>query len=425
MIVKANMHKDAVALAGYMLRETGGKRVEIIANMGGFYTGLTEDEIMLAAQDMMEDFKTTNGQYPCRHVQISPDKKFPLTPEQAIRSLEVYREEFKKLNRQFFGVVHRDKEGMHLHMALSNINPETGKMDPNKMWRDTHDRVRRKLELEFGHPLTPLRNENKRWISEKVTELYQQGPQALVEGVERLGYVIAYGGRGQNAWHIVDSGTIDRKPVAHPVSSLIVQKGKRISEGQFTKFMADYMKDHKFKTLDQALKFQKERIARYKADLERAEAAQKRAQADPYAGFRVKEKKKKAPEPQPEPQKEVVELDTGKKSVSNPVDRQDAFVAAIDQFKGRKQQEEVFEKKLTEAKETFVPTEMDKKQDAFAASIEQFREKEKQKEKFNGFKENFETDEQRKAREKQERVQEMLKELERDQERKRERGRGR
>ena len=288
MIVKCNLHQSAPRLAEYLITQAGNERVELVANHGGMFTGLTPDDYRMSAKEMQMRFDATSATYPCYHVQLSPGKDEALTPSQVQRTIDIYLQERRLTGRPHLATVHYKGDGMHIHLQISRIDPATGKADKNKMWRDDNDRARSRMELEFNHRRTPQENPRRKDIKRHMTGLYAEAktPQQFVMGANKLGYAVAYGGSKSHPWQLVDS-----MAVGHNLSSLITVPVEGKEKKLTNKQLIDYFRGIRFPNLTEAIGLQRatmnDRIASEKA----AEAEMKRAKH-----FQVKEQLNYSPD---------------------------------------------------------------------------------------------------------------------------------
>ena len=328
MILKGNLHQSASGLADYMLAKGDNEQVVIVANSGTIFSDLTPDSLRLAAQAVEMQMAGTKAKHQCYHKQISPGKAQSLTMTHSM-ILETIQTTLEQCGlddgRVYFATIHKKPDGMHIHLAVSRSSPLTGKVDKNKLWRDDHNRVRSMLEDRFNHPRTPMENPRRKDIKQQLTGLYggARTPQMFIEGVNRLGYAIAYGGSTRShPWQLVDGFA-----VGHNLNSLITQPVEGKDKKLTTKQLIDYFRGIRFPDLKQAIKLQRGKKEIFDADMNRAEREARQAEQFHYS-----------PDSRPG-KKEQTKSEVGNDPLGK---KQDAALAAISHFKEKKRFKEKF-----------------------------------------------------------------------------------
>lgn len=127
-----------------------------------------------------------------------------MTDEDWIRAADIFEEERGYVGQKRAIVLHLKHNKWHAHVVWERYDHETGIMKSDSFSYHDQDRARRRIELEFGHQLTPVRNKNRPVMKEYLTSVWQQtaSAQEFMQAIAEKGYVIAAG--TQRPYMVVD-----------------------------------------------------------------------------------------------------------------------------------------------------------------------------------------------------------------------------
>ena len=118
-----------------------------------------------------------------------------LSDEDWIRAADIMEEERGYTGQKRAIVLHEKKGKIHAHIVWERYDHETGIMKSDSFSYHDHDKARRRMEIEFGHQLTPVRNSKRPVMKEYLTSIWQQtdNADAFMQGIAEKGYIVAAG----------------------------------------------------------------------------------------------------------------------------------------------------------------------------------------------------------------------------------------
>lgn len=414
MNTKENRHSDPVVLGKYLVNKGDNDSVpEIFCNVGTPYTDLTKKGVRDAV-NYMGDLATTKAKSFAQHLQLSPDieagKRTTREDIQFMIDTALEQRGWKQGSkvRPHVATIHRKDGRMHIHLAVSSYNPDTGKMDPNKKWARDHLEIRKKIETTLGHKRTREQNPNLDIINMDMTAIWgtvSTGAQ-FIQAAQKKGYLIAKGGRKQPLQ------VVDWEGVGHDLVKMI--------DGANARQVNDLLRGETLPWYKDAIR---ENRAKYEASKRANRQAEKTEQFD-YSPDSRSEKKPR------------IRIGVG----NDPLEKkQEAAIAALNRFRQKQEQKNEDQKRFNEKMTAFRDNEvmvdqpepkdkkkpsqyerasdetLSKKQDAAIAGIDKFKKQEEQK-RFNKamseFKENEMTEEERVKLERERLLKETREQLE-------------
>jgi hypothetical protein len=151
---------------------------------------------LLEASLTSELTRSDKGLY---HAQICPaygeDKT--MTDENWIRAADIFEQEMGLTGQKRAIVLHDKKEKIHAHVVWERYDHERGIMKSDSFTGYANNRARERMELEFGHQLTPQRNKKRPVMKEYLTSVWQQTDNAdmFTQIVAEKGYTVAAGSK--------------------------------------------------------------------------------------------------------------------------------------------------------------------------------------------------------------------------------------
>jgi hypothetical protein len=182
MIIKGSSRAGPSQLARHLQRADTNERVEIV-------------QLDSPTGDLKEAFRDwqllstgTRGDKGLYHANIDPDARYPMTPEQWRRAVDVLEKELG-LEGQPRAVVMHEKHGrQHVHVVWQRTDIDTMTLVSDSFNYKAHERASLALELEFGHEVVPGKHAKR--DREKQPELpkaeishaeWQQGERAGID----------------------------------------------------------------------------------------------------------------------------------------------------------------------------------------------------------------------------------------------------
>jgi hypothetical protein len=149
MIVKGRARSGGAQLAAYLLREDGKERATLIQIFDGshdLHKALVQWELIGEA---------TRGTKPIYHAQISPEARYPMTPEKWIRAAELLAEDLGMADHPRALVVHEGGDNPHAHVVFQRTDADSMRMWPTNKNYEKHEAASKRMEDEFGHENVP------------------------------------------------------------------------------------------------------------------------------------------------------------------------------------------------------------------------------------------------------------------------------
>lgn len=118
-----------------------------------------------------------------------------LSDEDWIRAADIMEEERGYTGQKRAIVLHQKHSKIHAHIVWERYDHEAGIMKSDSFSYYAQDRARRRIEIEFGHQLTPVRNTNRPVMKEYLTGVWQQtdNADAFMQAIAEKGYIVAAG----------------------------------------------------------------------------------------------------------------------------------------------------------------------------------------------------------------------------------------
>jgi len=219
MIIKGSSRAGPSQLARHLQRADTNERVEIIqldSPIGSLKEAFRDWQLLCSG---------TRGEKGLYHANIDPDARYPMTPEQWQRAVNVLEKELG-LEGQPRAVVMHEKHGrQHIHVVWQRTDIDTMTLVADSFNYKAHERASLALEREFGHEIIPGKHAKRdrdkqpelpkaeishaewqqgeragidpRAFKDAITALYRQSDngQALQVALEENGLILARGDR--------------------------------------------------------------------------------------------------------------------------------------------------------------------------------------------------------------------------------------
>jgi len=150
MIIKSSQRGQGQKLAQHLVNESENERVEIgdsrllfLKEEKAIHEALSLIELMAAQAPLCKN--------PFYHVSVNPDCH--LSEEQWSQVWQIYEKEYNLEHQAFVEVVHTKKGRSHKHRVYSRVTDE-GKVLKMSFNHPRNEKIARRLEYEFAHPLT-------------------------------------------------------------------------------------------------------------------------------------------------------------------------------------------------------------------------------------------------------------------------------
>ncbi|WP_241559125.1 relaxase/mobilization nuclease domain-containing protein [Chitinophaga barathri] len=182
-------------MATYLLNKADNDNVRLFQIRG---TSQPND-LRLSLLEMSLTSELTKSDKGLYHAQICPaygeDKR--MTEADWLRAVEIWEEETGFTGQKRALVFHEKNGRIHLHCVWECYDHERGIMKSDSFSRLAQDRARQRMEREFDHQRTSIRNPNRPIMKEYLTEIWQQTASAddFMRTIAGKGYVIASGTR--------------------------------------------------------------------------------------------------------------------------------------------------------------------------------------------------------------------------------------
>lgn len=149
MIIKGQSRGGPVQLARHLLRTDTNETVKIVQL----------DSPTGSLREAMRDWQTiaagTRGSKGLYHANISPDARYPMTPEQWQRCVDVLEKELGFEGQPRVVVVHEKHGRQHIHVVWQRTDIDSMTLVSDSFNYIAHERASMALEKEFGHEHVP------------------------------------------------------------------------------------------------------------------------------------------------------------------------------------------------------------------------------------------------------------------------------
>lgn len=149
MIIKGGSRAGPRQLAAHLQRTDTNERMEVLE----LHSGL--DDLAATFRDWQTLSEGTRGKKGLYHVNIDPDARYDMTPQQWARAVEVLEQELGLDGQPRAVVLHEKKGRQHIHIVWCRTDLETMTMRSDSNNYLAHERASLKLEREFGHEHVP------------------------------------------------------------------------------------------------------------------------------------------------------------------------------------------------------------------------------------------------------------------------------
>lgn len=149
MIIKGGSRAGPRQLATHLQRTDTNERMEVLE----LHSGL--DDLAATFRDWQTLSEATRGRKGLYHVNIDPDARYDMTPQQWARAVEVLEHELGLEGQPRAVVLHEKKGRQHIHIVWARTDLETMTMRSDSNNYLAHERASLKLEREFGHEHVP------------------------------------------------------------------------------------------------------------------------------------------------------------------------------------------------------------------------------------------------------------------------------
>lgn len=149
MIIKGKSRAGPSQLARHLGRTDTNERVEVLE------LAWSGDSVERALRDWQVISEGTKGKLGLYHVNIDPDAKYDMTPQQWMRAVDILEEELG-LQGQPRAVVMHEKHGReHIHVVWCRTDIDTMTLRRYSNNYLAHERASLRMEQEFGHEHVP------------------------------------------------------------------------------------------------------------------------------------------------------------------------------------------------------------------------------------------------------------------------------
>ncbi|TNF02649.1 MAG: hypothetical protein EP321_13240 [Sphingomonadales bacterium] len=149
MIIKGGSRAGPRQLAAHLQRTDTNERMEVLE----LHSGL--DDLAATFRDWQTLSEGTRGKKGLYHVNIDPDARYEMTPQQWARAVEVLEQELGLDGQPRAVVLHEKKGRQHIHIVWARTDLQTMTMRSDSNNYLAHERASLKLEREFGHEHVP------------------------------------------------------------------------------------------------------------------------------------------------------------------------------------------------------------------------------------------------------------------------------
>ena len=149
MIIKGGSRAGPGQLAAHLQRTDTNERVELLELDSGI------DDLAATLRDWQTLAEGTRGTKGLYHVNIDPDARYTMTPDQWTRAVDVLERELGFDGQPRAVVLHEKHGRAHIHVVWARTDAESMKMRSDSNNYLAHERASQRLELEFGHEPVP------------------------------------------------------------------------------------------------------------------------------------------------------------------------------------------------------------------------------------------------------------------------------
>jgi hypothetical protein len=149
MIIKGGSRAGPKQLAAHLGRTDTNERVVLLEVHSGI------DDLAATFRDWQTLAEGTRGTKGLYHVNIDPDARYTMSPDQWARAVDVLEQELGFDGQPRAVVMHEKKGRQHIHVVWARTDAETMKMRSDSNNYAAHERASQALEQEFGHAPVP------------------------------------------------------------------------------------------------------------------------------------------------------------------------------------------------------------------------------------------------------------------------------
>lgn len=149
MIIKGGSRAGPQQLADHLQRTDTNEQVAILEMHSGV------DDLAATFRDWQTLAEGTRGTKGLYHVNIDPDARYTMTPEQWAQAVDVLERELGFEGQPRAVVLHEKKGRQHIHVVWARTDAETMTMRTDSNNYAAHERASQALERVFGHEPVP------------------------------------------------------------------------------------------------------------------------------------------------------------------------------------------------------------------------------------------------------------------------------
>lgn len=184
MIIKGGSRAGPQQLADHLQRTDTNEHVAILEMHSGV------DDLAATFRDWQTLAEGTRGTKGLYHVNIDPDARYTMTPEQWAQAVDVLERELGFEGQPRAVVLHEKKGRQHIHVVWARTDAETMTMRTDSNNYAAHERASQALERVFGHEPVPGKH------AKRDRERQPEPPKAAIshaewQQAERTGISIA------------------------------------------------------------------------------------------------------------------------------------------------------------------------------------------------------------------------------------------
>lgn len=149
MIIKGGARAGAKQLAAHLQRTDTNEQVSVLELHSGI------DDLAATFRDWQTLAEGTRGTKGLYHVNIDPDARYTMTPEQWTQAVDVLERELGLDGQPRAVVLHEKKGRQHIHVVWARTDIDTMTMRSDSQNYAAHERASQFLEQAFGHEAVP------------------------------------------------------------------------------------------------------------------------------------------------------------------------------------------------------------------------------------------------------------------------------
>ena len=149
MIIKGGSRAGPQQLAAHLLRADTNERIDVLE------LDSAVDDLAATFRDWQTLCEGTRGTKGLYHVNIDPDARYDMTPQQWAEAVAVLERELGFDGQPRAVVLHEKKGRQHIHIVWARTDIETMTLLSDSNNYLAHERASQKLELAFGHEPVP------------------------------------------------------------------------------------------------------------------------------------------------------------------------------------------------------------------------------------------------------------------------------